>query len=86
MVRASSVAYENGGIIIALSNGESLSFAPSELQGLEAATPEQLTDVEIYPGGLGLHWVALNECFMVAGLIEGRTGSKAWMAKQASAA
>lgn len=85
MVTAKSVEYIEGQIVIALSDGQSLSFAPGELQGLGEATAEQLADVEIYPGGRTLHWRDPNECFEVDALTRGITGSKKWMQRAAVA-
>jgi len=47
-------------LVIDLSSGLSISFRPQDAQGFEQAKPEQLTEIEISPSGLGLHFPALD--------------------------
>jgi hypothetical protein len=68
-----------GRIIIMLDNGVELMFRPSLAQGLEHATPAELTTIEISPNGTGLHWPALDADLYVPGLLVGALGSKCWM-------
>lgn len=71
-----------GRLVIDLSSGLSIAFRPQDAQGLEQATPEQLTEVEISPSGLGLHFPALDADIYLPGLLEGFLGSRRWMAAQ----
>src|SRR5258706_2707564 len=41
-------------VIISLSSGLDVAFAPHDVQGLERAKPADLTAIEISPAGLGL--------------------------------
>ncbi len=52
----------------------------AHLQGLSGATPEQLSDIEVSPQGVGLHWPQLNADLTVQGIVFGVYGSQAWMA------
>jgi hypothetical protein len=69
-------------IVVRLSSGMDLSFSPREVQGLEHATPEQLAEVEIDGVGYGLHWETLDADVYVPSLLQGITGTKAWMEKR----
>jgi hypothetical protein len=69
-------------LVIDLSSGLSIAFRPQDAQCLEQATPEQLTEVEISPSGLGLHFPALDADIYLPGLLEGFLGSRRWMAAQ----
>lgn len=71
-----------GRLVIDLSSGLSIAFRPQDAQGLEQATLEQLTEVEISPSGLGLHFPALDADIYLPGLLEGFLGSRRWMAAQ----
>jgi hypothetical protein len=72
----------HGRLVIELSNGMSIGFKPRDAQGLEHAKPEQLTQVEISPSGLGLHFPAIDADIYLLGLLEGFLGSRRWMAAQ----
>ena len=67
-------------LFIDLSSGMSISFRPQDAQGFEQATPEQLTEIEISPSGLGVHFPAIDADLYVPGLLEGLLGSRSWMA------
>jgi hypothetical protein len=69
-----------GRVIIDLSTGLSIMFKPQEAQGLEEANAEQLSEIEISPSGLGLHFPALDADLYLPGLLEGFMGSQKWMA------
>ena len=73
-------------IVVRLSSGMDLSFSPRDAQGLEHATPEQLAEVEILGVGYGLHWESLDADLYVPALLQGITGSEAWMARRRAAA
>ena len=69
-----------GRIVVRLSTGLEISFSPRDAQGLEAATWEQLREIEIDPPGFGLHFPALDADLYIPSLLEGFFGSKRWMA------
>ena len=47
-------------IVIGLDNGLELAFPPRLAQGLETASPTELSNIEISPLGDGLHWPAID--------------------------
>jgi Protein of unknown function (DUF2442) len=69
-------------LVIDLSSGLSISFKPQDAQGFEQAKPEQLTEIEISPSGLGLHFPAIDADVYLPSLLEGFLGSRHWMAAQ----
>ncbi len=69
-------------LVIELSNAISIGFNPHDAQGLEHAKPEDLTQVEISPSGLGLHFPTVDADIYLPGLLEGFLGSRRWMASQ----
>ena len=69
-----------GRIRIELSTGLELAFRPRDAQGLDKATPADLSEIEISPEGFGLHFPRLDADLYVPGLLAGQLGSKAWMA------
>jgi hypothetical protein len=79
--RATAVRYDSkeGRIIMDLADSRRLSIPPEKLQGLAGASPEELADVNVAPGGFALHWDRLNVGFTVPGLVAGIFGSPAWM-------
>ena len=83
--RAISVGQaRDGRLLIELSNGVGLLVDPQRLQGLEGSTPEDLNGVEISPSGFGLYFPSLDADIYVPGLLEGQTGSLAYMAAAAA--
>lgn len=83
--RARAARYDarNKRIVVQLKNGVVLAFPPRLGQGLERASPRQLAEVEITPGGYGLHWEELDADLSVPGLATGIFGTKAWMSELA---
>lgn len=75
-----------GRVVIDLANGCVFAFPPHLAEGLEAATPEQLAEVEVLGTGAGVHWEALDVDLSVAGLLAGLFGTRAFMARQAGQA
>ena len=73
-------------VVVSLDNGLELAFPPRLAQGLETATPAQLSVIEISPLGDGLHWPALDADLYVPALLQGVFGSKSWMARSLGAA
>jgi len=72
-------------VIIKLSNGLGIFFSPENAQGLEGATAVQLSDVELTPSGLGLHFEQLDADLWIPALLEGSFGSCKWMAARLGA-
>jgi len=73
-------------IVVELTNGSTFAFPPHLAQGLEAATADQLAQVEILGAGYGLHWEALDVDLSIPGLLAGLFGTKAYMARRAGQA
>jgi hypothetical protein len=83
--RATAARYDRqlGHIIVDLTNGCTFSFPPRLAQGLEEATDDQLTRVEVLGAGYGLHWEELDVDLSIPGLLAGIFGAKAYMARRA---
>jgi hypothetical protein len=83
--RAATVRYDgrSGRVIVELTNGCTFAFPPKLAQGLEAASEEQLSQVEILGAGSGLHWEALDADLSIPGLLAGLFGTKVYLAQQA---
>ena len=86
--RAAAARYDrrSGRVVVELSNGCTFAFPPHLAQGLEAATEEQLAQVEVLGAGSGLHWQALDADLSIPGLLAGLFGTKAYLAQQAGRA
>jgi Protein of unknown function (DUF2442) len=69
-----------GRVVIALSSGLEIAFKPHDAQGLEAARPAQLANIELSPSGLGIHFPDLDADLYLPALLEGFLGSRQWMA------
>jgi Protein of unknown function (DUF2442) len=67
-------------VVIELSTGIGIFFSPNNAEGLENATPAQLSEIEISPSGLGVHFPKLDADLYLPGLLEGLLGSRTWMA------
>lgn len=72
-------------LIVQLSNGMGIFFSPEDAQGLEDATPAQLSEIEINSSGFGLHWPQLDADIYIPGLLQGSLGSRKWMAARLGA-
>lgn len=85
--RATSARYDRrlGRIFIELSTGLAIAISPRDAQGLEEASPSQLSPIEISPSGLGIHFPKLDADLYLPGLLEGRLGSSKWMASRLGA-
>lgn len=70
----------SGRVVIELDSGLEIGFRPQQAQGLEAATPADLGEIEISPSGQGLYFPAIDADLYLPALLEGYLGSKAWMA------
>jgi hypothetical protein len=51
-------------------------------EGLQAATPSELANIEISPSGLGIHFPRVDADLYVPGLLSGMFGSKTFMAAE----
>jgi hypothetical protein len=72
-------------VVVALNTGVEMAFPTRLAEGLADASPDDLADIEISPGGLGLHWPRLDADLYVPALLQGIFGSKRWMARQLGA-
>ena len=72
-------------VIMGLSNHLEVSFPAHEVQGLETATPAELSRIEIDPPGFGLHFPSLDADLYVPALLQGVFGSEQWMAARLGA-
>lgn len=68
-----------------LDTGIQFAFPVKLAEGLAAAAPESLSEIEITPAGLGLHWPKLGVDLYVPALLQGVFGSRRWMAQQLGA-
>lgn len=68
-------------IIVEFTNGAAFMLPARSLQGLEEATVEQLSEVELL-GETGLHWESLDADYTILGLMNGIFGTKAFMEAQ----
>lgn len=73
---------QTGRVMVRLHSGDSLSISPAEVEGLNEASPDDLTRIEISPSGLGLHWPDLDVDLYIPGLIAGKLGTQRWTARQ----
>jgi len=78
---AASFDTENRLLIVVLSTGQRLAIPQEDLQHLADVSPAEAAEVTIEMLGMGLHWENLDLDFSVEGLLEGRRGNSAWMAK-----
>jgi len=69
-------------IVIALSSGIEIAFRPRDAQGLERAKPDDMSEIEISPSGLGIHFPRLDVDLYLPALLEGFLGSRNWMAAE----
>ena len=69
-------------IVIELSSKLIVSLSPSDVEGIEHATPSQLNEIDISPSGFGIRFPAVDADLYVPALLEGFLGSKTWMASR----
>lgn len=79
---ATSARYDqrSSRILISLNTGIQISVPVQNLEGLTNAQDGDLTEIEISPTGLGLHWPRLDADVYVPALLQGVFGSKNWTA------
>jgi hypothetical protein len=82
LIIAASYDRGRGKIMISLDIGIDLALHPGLAEGLRGASANDLSEIEITPSGLGLHWPRLDADLYLPGLLHGIYGSKKWMAKQ----
>jgi hypothetical protein len=68
-------------LILHMSDGHRCVLPREDLQGLQGATREQISKVEILGRGTGLHWPALDVDLYVPALLKGIYGTRQWMAE-----
>ena len=71
-------------VVVRLDTGEVVSFAPTDAEELAGAAPDDLAEIEITPGGLGLIWPRLDAGLYVPALRDGVLGSRRWMTEMAA--
>jgi len=86
--RAESAHYDAGRnrIIVRLTTGVELGFAPRDVEGLQHASAEDLKMIEVESFGLGIHFPKLDADLYVPALLQGVLGSKRWLAAQLGSA
>jgi len=80
--RAARYDRTSGRIAISLGSGVDLMVSPQNVEGLEHATPAQLSAIRISPSGFGLYFPKLDADIYLPALLEGVLGSKKWMASR----
>jgi hypothetical protein len=73
-------------IIVRLNTGVEVTFPHALVESLAEAAPDELAEIEISPGGLGLHWPKLDADLYIPALLRGVFGSRKWMAAGLGAA
>jgi len=74
-----------GRVVLNLSSGLDISFAPQSAEGLERVSSTDLKEIEISPSGLGIRFPKLDVDLYVPALLEGSLGSRKWMAARLGA-
>lgn len=67
-------------IVVDLNTGAQLAVPARSIEGLAEAAPDDLSQIEISPSGLGLAWPTLDVDVYVPALLQGVFGSRSWMA------
>ena len=82
--RAESAHYDAGRnrVIVRLTTGVELGFAPRVVEGLHNASADDLREIEVEAFGLGIHFPKLDADIYLPALLEGVLGSKKWMASR----
>jgi hypothetical protein len=86
--RAESAHYDAGRnrVIVRLTTGVEIGFAPRDVEGLQHASTDDLKAVEVEAFGLSIHFPTIDADLYVPALLEGVLGSERWMAEQLGAA
>ncbi len=64
-------------VVLTLDNGERLTIPREQLEGLENATPEQLSNIKIF-AGVDIAWMDLDVDHYLPYLLEGKYASERW--------
>jgi hypothetical protein len=85
---AESAYYDAGRnrIIVRLTTGVELGFAPRDVEGVRHASADDLKVIEVEAFGLGIRFPKLDADLYVPAQLEGVLGSKRWLAAQLGAA
>ena len=67
-------------LIVTLYNDIELAVPVRLIEGLAGADPAALSEIELSPSGLGLHWPALDADVYVPALFDRMFGTRSWMA------
>jgi hypothetical protein len=73
---------QDGRVAIELSNGASFAIPARIIQGLENASDNDLTTIEITASGMGLYFPAVDADIFVAALLAGVLGTRSFMAQR----
>jgi hypothetical protein len=86
--RAEHAHYDAGRdrVIVRLTTGVEIGFAPRDVEGLQHASRDDLAVIVVEAEGLGIHFPRLDADLYVPALLEGVLGSKSWMAARLGAA
>jgi len=86
--RATCAHYDAGRnrIIVRLTTGVEIGFAPRDVEGLRNASTDDLKGVEVQAFGLGIHFPTIDADLYVPALLAGVLGSTRWVAAQLGAA
>ena len=78
--RAESATYDpkQGLVLVILRHGFAFGFPPQAIEGLQAASAQELPQVLISPSGDGLHWDGLDVEVSVTGLIMRALNLRDW--------
>ncbi len=68
-------------VVVELNTGVQLSFPPDLAEGLAGGSADSLSEIEISPAGLGLHWPQLDADVYVPAILQGIFGTEKWMAR-----
>ena len=71
---------ESSRLIVTLHNDIELAVPVRLIEGLAGADPAALSEIELSPSGLGLHWPALDADVYVPALFDRMFGTRSWMA------
>jgi hypothetical protein len=84
--RATSARYDRARklVVIKLDNGALFGVPPRLLQGLEDATPDQLSDVAVSSRGALVIWPEAEVAHSIAHLLAGVFGARWWLREQAA--
>jgi len=81
MPQAVEASYDDAAdeVVVRFENGVRMAFPRRLLQGLEAASPDQLREIAIAGPGTGLYWPKLDLGHSIRGLVDGVFGTRTWM-------